>query len=231
MIADLMRLADGIPNVAVVRRANLGPVVSARSANAERPPWPAIFTKAFAIVADDFPVLRRAYMKYPTPHFYEYISSVAALTVERDFEGEPTVFLGTIKNPSTLQLAEIARRVRFYAEAPVTEIKDFRRAIAIARLPAPLRRALFTLGFELPRPRANYFGTFGVMSLSGLSAVSTLVRIAGSSLVYYGLIAAEGLTDTHLVFDHRVFDGLVAARILARLEDVLNGAIADELRR
>jgi hypothetical protein len=30
-------------------------------------------------------------------------------------------------------------------------------------------------------------------------------------------------------WDHRIFDGVLAARALQRLEDVMNGEIADEL--
>ncbi len=35
--------------------------------------------------------------------------------------------------------------------------------------------------------------------------------------------------DVLLHFDHRVYDGVVCARALRRLEEVLNGDIADEL--
>jgi hypothetical protein len=33
-----------------------------------------------------------------------------------------------------------------------------------------------------------------------------------------------------LNFDHRIFDGALAARVLVRLEQVLNSSILDELR-
>ena len=35
--------------------------------------------------------------------------------------------------------------------------------------------------------------------------------------------------EVHFHWDHRIFDGVLAARILQRLEDVLNTEIADEL--
>src|SRR5438445_1735989 len=72
MVADLMHFAAGVPTVPVQRRMSLAPVVAARSACAERPSWTAIFTKAYALVAAEFPELRRAYVKFPWPQFYEY---------------------------------------------------------------------------------------------------------------------------------------------------------------
>jgi hypothetical protein len=210
---------------------DLGALVAARAANVGRPSWSAIFIKAFALVADETPDLRRTYVKYPWGHLYEYPSSVASMAVEREFEGEPTIFLGIIKGPSKLPLAEIARRVRCYAEAPVTSVREFRVAITVARLPAPLRRALFWLGFQLARQRANYFGTFLLTGVSALGAELTRSPTTGSSVIHYGPIRADELTDVYLVFDHRVLDGLTAARFLNSLEQVLTGAIVDELKR
>jgi pyruvate/2-oxoglutarate dehydrogenase complex dihydrolipoamide acyltransferase (E2) component len=41
---------------------------------------------------------------------------------------------------------------------------------------------------------------------------------------------SEGRLMVRLNFDHRIFDGALAARVLARLEQMLNSAILEELR-
>ena len=46
----------------------------------------------------------------------------------------------------------------------------------------------------------------------------------------YGLFAPDGTLDVRLHFDHRVLDGMPAARALAELEAELNGPILAELR-
>src|SRR6476660_5404305 len=92
LICDLLHFAAGVPTVPVQRRMHLAPVVAARRALGQRPPWTAIFAKAVALVAAEVPELRRAYCKFPWPHLYEYPTSVAAITVERDYRGEKGVF-------------------------------------------------------------------------------------------------------------------------------------------
>jgi hypothetical protein len=231
LVVEAMRLSNEVADVAMVRRMKLGAVVAARAANPARPPWTAIFVKAMALVADEVPSLRQTFVRFPTAHFYEYSSSVAAMAIEREFDGEPAVFLGFARNPSAMTLADIAGLVRFYSQTPVTEVRDFSRAIKAARRPALIRRLILWFGYQLPRIRANYYGTFLVSAVSGLGADATRARIVTTSLLHCGQISAEGPTDVHLVFDHRLIDGLGAARILERLEQVLNGTIVDELSR
>ena len=83
IIADLMRVTASVPTIPIVRQMNLDAVVKARAANSGRPPWSAIFVKAFAVVAEEMPVLRRTYVKYPWAHLYEYPTSNAVVAVER----------------------------------------------------------------------------------------------------------------------------------------------------
>lgn len=230
LVVETMRLSNEVADVAMVRRMKLGAVVAARAANPARPPWTAIFVKAMALVADEIPSLRQTFVRFPTAHFYEYSSSVAAMTIAREFDGEPAVFLGFARNPSAMTLAEIAKLVRFYSQAPVAEVRDFWRAIKAARRPGLIRRLILWFGYQLPRIRANYYGTFLVTGV-GLGADATRIRIVTTSSLHCGQISAEGPTDVHLVFDHRLIDGLGAARILERLKQVLNGAIIDELSR
>ncbi len=229
LIGDLMHFASGVPTVPVQRRMVLAPVAATRQLARERPSWTAIFAKAFALVASEFPELRRAYCKFPWPHLYEYPASVAGVTVERDYHGEKAVFTVRVKDPASMSLTELTARLRAGAETPVEEVKDFRRALRVCGLPRPLRRLLWWLGLNIGRQRANYFGTFGVSVYSALGAESLHPLSPLTVTLNYGVIAADGAVDVRVIYDHRVLDGATVARALVRLEGVLNTAIRDEL--
>jgi hypothetical protein len=226
-----MHFAAGVPTVPVQRRMALGPVVAARAGCDDRPPWTAVFAKAFALVAEEVPELRRAFCKFPRPHFYEYPASVAHITIEREYAGERAVFGLKVKDPARLPLAEIGRVVREAAAAPVESVKGFRRALRVAGLPRPVRRLLWWFGLNVGRQRANYFGTFGVSVYSALGAESLHPLSPLTCTVNYGVIGDDGTVDVRVIYDHRVMDGATVARALARLEDVLNTTIRDELTR
>jgi hypothetical protein len=230
LVCDLMHFAAGVPSIPVQRRMMLAPVVAARAASAERPPWPAIFAKALARVAAEVPELRRAYCKFPWHHLYEYPRSVAAVVVERDFEGEKSLFTLLVKDPAARPLADVGRAVREGQAAPVESVKAFRRVLRVARYPRPLRRLLWWLGLNCGRFRGHFFGTFLVTAYSALGAESLHPLSPLAFTLTYGPIAADGSADVRIIYDHRVLDGATVARALTRLEEELNGAVCDELR-
>ena len=171
-LTDLLAIANRIPTIPVQRTMAIPEVVAARSEAVPRPGWPAVFLKAYAQVATEIPVLRRAYVKLPWPHLREYPASVASIAVERDYHGEPAVFFGRVSDPTRLSLGDIHDRVRDFATLPVESVKPYRKLLAIGRLPGPLRRAAMWLGLNLPRTRAGQFGTFGLSTYSSLGAES-----------------------------------------------------------
>jgi hypothetical protein len=229
-IGDLLHFGQQVPTVPVQRSMNLQELVKKRAALKDRPAWTAIFAKAFALVADEMPVLRRAYVKLPWPHLYEYPTSVASIAVERTYEGEPTVFLGLIKNPAALPLMDLTKRIRALSATPVDQIKTFRRILLVSRWPCFLRRWVWWLGLNLGRQRGNYFGTYGVTVYSALGAESLHPLSPLTATLNYGVIAPQGTVDVRLVYDHRVMDGATVARALSRLETALVTLIVEELR-
>ena len=230
MIIDLLHFAAAVPTVPVQRRMSLAPLVAARAKARQRAPWSAIFTKAYALTAGEFPVLRRAYVKLPWPHLYEYPVSIANIACERDYDGEPGVFPLQIANPAVIPLDALGAMVRHATTAPIEEVHDFRRYLRTARLPRPIRRLGWWLALNLGRQRANYFGTFAVSVYSAFGAESLHPLSPLTAVINYGMIDAAGEVTVRIMYDHRVMDGGTIARVLVRLEDVLNGAIVDELR-
>ena len=228
-VGDLLHFSAGVPTVPVQRRMDLAKVVAARNSIPARPSWPTIFIKAYADVADGLSPLRRAYLSLPWPHFREYPRSVATIAVEREHDGERCVFFGRIDNPAKLPLQQIDARIRTFAEAPVESLRSFRKMLTFAGLPRPLRRFLFRLALNSPRTRQRLFGTFGLSVYSSLGAESLHPLSPLTTMINYGVIEPGGKVWVRLIYDHRVFDGSIAARALANLEEVLNGSILTEL--
>ena len=230
MVIDLLYFAAAVPTIPVQRRMSIRPVAAARAACRERPRWTAIFAKAYALVAREFPDLRRAYIKIPWPHLYEYPASNGNIVIERDYRGEPSVFSITVKDPAAYKLTDLSRIIQNATTAPIEDVKDFRRMLRIAGLPRPLRRALWWLGLNIGRQRANYFGTFGLSVYSALNAESLHPLTPLTTLLNYGVISSNGDVNVRIIYDHRVMNGATVARALARLEEILNTVVAGELR-
>ena len=229
-VNDLLHFARRVPSIPVQRLCQLAPVVAARRAlAAPRPPWSALFVKAYALVAEDMPPLRRAYCALPWPHLVEYDRSVAAVAVERDWHDDKAVLTVRIKHPARLPLRTIAERIRQAQTAPLEQIKDFRRALWLSGLPRPLRRLLWWLSLNCSRWRGNVCGTFGLSTYSALGAESLHPLSPLTVTLNYGVIDPQGQVPVRLIYDHRVFDGATAARALQRLEEVLNTLIRSEL--
>lgn len=228
LVVDLTRLH--VPSVPVQRVMQLAPVVEARAAVAgERPAWAAIFAKAYALVADEMPILRRAYVKLPTPRLYEYPISTASIVVERDFGDEMVVLTMLIWDPARLPVAEISRMIKHAKTVPVEEVKHFKRMLDLARWPMPLRRAIWWLGLNIGRQRGNYFGSFGITVYSGLGAESLHPLSPLTATLNYGVIGKDGMVAVRIMYDHRVLDGSMVARALERLEQKLTGELVAEL--
>ena len=156
--------------------------------------------------------------------------SVEAIEVEREYQGEPAAFGCIVPDPRALSLTEIGQKVAHAAQAPIDEIPEFRRAVRGGRLPLPLRRLLMWLCFNIGAQRAQYVGTYAVTTLAALGAESPLLRSVWTVALVYGTLEPDGSMNVGITPDHRVLDWAFSARALARIEETLNGRIADELR-
>ena len=93
--------------------------------------------------------------------------------------------------------------------APIDSIADFRRALAIAQLPLPLRLLLVWLSLNIGR-----------QCRTSWAARNLRVGCAGRR-------SSTPFRSGPLV-DHRVIDGGLAARAIRALEATLNGPVLDE---
>jgi len=230
LVCDLMRASSRMPIITFERRMDLSPVVAARASVASAPSWAVLFVKAFSLVAARRPELRRAFLPLPWPHLWEADVSVASVAVEREYRGELGVFFGTVTTPENRPLSELVAKLEEWKTQPVEEVYRFRRSLRFSRLPYPLRRLLWWYATSWSgKLKARNFGTFGV-SLTGASgATATKLICPLTTSLNCGVIQPDGTVDVRLHFDHRVLDGMPAARALAELEEVLRTEMVAEM--
>jgi hypothetical protein len=229
MVTDYMWAASGIARVGVTRRAALGEIIAVRRRLQHAPSWTAIFAKAFALVALEIPELRRVYMKWPWPHLYEYAESTVSIMQERQIEGDTGLLPMRFRGPDALPIGAFSEMIRSAAEAPIEASKFYRNLLAVTRWPVFIRRPVWALCLSIPRLRRHTLGTYAVSSVARWQAELGVTRSPIPCLLSYGPADETGHVTVLLNFDHRIFDGALAARVLTRLDEVLNSSILDEL--
>jgi hypothetical protein len=228
---DLIHLARQTPTQVMQRNMNLGITLATRSLASPRPSWHAIFTKAYALVAQLWPQLRRAYLSFPLPHVYEHPACVASVALERRFLDEDALFYVPICQPDLLALNDLDLHLRRCKDQPVEQIGAFRRSLLFTRLPGPIRRWLWWLTLNaLGRKRAASLGTYAVSACPALGAELLQPLAFVTSTLTFGVIHPNGSVDVRISSDPRVLDAPLVARVLVDLERVLTHEIVAELR-
>jgi hypothetical protein len=227
---DFLHFSRQVPTAVAERRMKLGPLAAARQACWPRPNWCALFFKAFALVAARNPELRRAYLALPIPRLYEHPESIGMFSVARRIGDEEVVVFGRQRHPETCSVADLTEYMRKCQEEPIERIAPYRHMRRLARFPRFIRRIVWWLGLNLSGYlRAVNFGTFGITSIGSLGAGAAHVLSVTPSTLFYGMFEPDGSLDVRLQLDHRVYDGISAARALVQVERTLLGEIHDEV--
>ena len=230
-ICDLLHFAQKVPSIPVQRTMRLGPLMSARRKVADpRPKWVTLVAKGFSQVAAEMPKLRQSYMSFPWPHIYEHQESIAAIAIEREYKGEEGVFFPKFHAPDKYPIETLDSYMRYFKEAPMEQIDEFRLGLFVSRLWRPIRRSMWWFALNVSGDiRARVFGTFAISVYSALGAESLHPISPSTVLLNFGFIDSKGEVKLRLIYDHRVLDGATVARALNRLEEVLNDQVANEL--
>lgn len=230
LICDLMHASMGVPFVSLARPLKIRPLLEARAGTTAPAGWAAMFVKAFALVAQEEPILRTVYVKWPWPGLYELPKSVATVAIARVDDGEECVLPQRIAGPEALSLAAVDAEIRRGKTAPIEDVPMFRKIMRATRLPLPLRRLSWAFGLNFGRQRGNWFGSFGVSSVAAYGGGELHPITPGPYVLSYGLVEPDQTIHVVIRWDHRVTDAAPIARVLTRLEQVLNTEIAAELR-
>lgn len=230
---DMLAASRKVPLVAIERTLQIAPLIAARKAAQFQPrmSWFTLFLKAYALVSEQRPELRRAYLSFPWPRLHEHACSVASIAVARPFDEQNPLVICHIRNPQQRPLTYIDERIRRSRTRSVAESSDLRRQVRIGRFPWPIRPAAWWLGLNVSGDwRARFAGTFGITGVAALGSMSLHTLSPLTTTLTYGVIQPEGSVLVRLFYDHRVLDGVQPAEALRELEDTLNGAIVSELQ-
>jgi hypothetical protein len=230
LVADLMHASIRVPFVSLARPLNIRSLIEARAQMARAPGWAAIFVKAFALVAKEQPALRTLFVKWPYARFYELPRSVGMVTIARVEDGQDCVLLQRVSAPDEMPLTEVDAVLQHAKEAPIDQVPAFRKMLLATRLPLLIRRLLWWIGLNWARQRANYFGSFGVTSVAAFGPGELYALGPGPFVLSYGVAEVDQTINVILRWDHRITDAALIAKVLTRLEQVLNGEISAELR-
>jgi hypothetical protein len=152
------------------------------------------------------------------------------VAIARVADGEECILMERVLTPETMPLAEIDAQLRRAKTAPIEEIGSFRRIMRMSRVPQPFRRLGWWLAGRTGRWHATNFGNYGVTSAAAQGGGELHAIGPGPFVLSYGLAEANGTIGVVLRWDHRVTDAARIARVLTRLEQVMNGEIVAELR-
>jgi len=230
IMADYMWAASGVARADIIRPVALRQLIAVRSQFRKPPSWTAIFAKAFAIVAVEIPELRRAYIKYPWPYLYEYAESTVNIASEREIMGDIGLLPIRFRQPEAFPLEVLSQMIHQAADTPIEQTRFYRTVIRTARLPLFIRRLVWTFTLNVPKARRYAFGTYAVSSVARWKTELGTTRSPVPCLLSYGPMDTDGNVDVRLNIDHRILDGGLAARVVSRLEEVLNSSILEELR-
>ena len=228
VIIDLMRASVDVPFVAVRRTLSIERLAAARKALSNRPAWAVIFAKAFAILAREQPILRRSYLKWPWPHFYELPQTIAMIVVAPDATPDG-VLLFPIKAPDLTSLPEADSQVRKAKTQPIEATPFFRKTMMVTRLPNPIRWLAWAIGLNFGRQRGTYFGTLLVTSVAAFGGGEVEALGPNSFILSYDRLSSDGTINVMIRWDHRITDAAFIGVELSRLEQILNNQIADEM--
>ena len=207
----------------------LAEVAQARQAADPRISWVALFVKAFALAAQEVPALRRSYISFPWPHVYEHPQNVAVVAVNREHQGEDWLFWLRLMAPEKLRLQQIHRQLYLAQTKDVTE--HYRQQLQFSLVPRLLRPLIWWGRMNLwPRKRAKWLGTFGISVLAAQGCYNRRPPHFLTSCLTYGLLDERGRMPVTLICDHRVLDGVTAARAMILMEEKLRGEVLQELR-
>lgn len=225
---DLLWFNRSVPQCAHDRVTDLSRLAEARSACPVRISWPALFLKAYGLVAQEYPELRQTWYRWPLAHIYQHPHSVGILTMQREHCGQPWLFWARISEPEKMTLPEIQQKIDHYKNTEPKKI--FRREIQLASLPVVFRRVIWGWNICFARSkRAKRLGTFFLSTLSGMGAEIQVPPAIQTGCLTYGPLNHQGRMRITLAYDHRVMDGALVATILHQLETILLETVRSEV--
>ena len=229
LTCDVLYFHQQVPLCPHHRLFHLAPLDALRKSVPQRISWPVLFLKAYGLLARDCPVFRQTWMSFPWPSIYQHETSVGMLAIHREYQNESWLFWGRFLSPENSSLLELQQQLDRYQTAPVKA--TFKQFLRLSSIPNPFRRFLWWINMQLSgATRARRVGTFFMSTLASRETEITMPPAFQTGVVSYGPIDSHGRSRVTIAYDHRLMDGLLVADSLKRIEHLLNGVLADELK-
>ncbi len=230
LMRDYMYFSKKTPFVCIEKEMELSQLVDIRNRSPVKISWFVIFIKAFSLVAEQYSPLRRAYLSFPFSHFYEYATTSCMLALERFINDEPIILTAKLVSPEKKTLFMLDSKVKELKNKPINDVSFFRHILTLNQLPFLMRRVVWYLALNFPWLRFHYFGTLLVTGVARWGVSATQILSTSGVVLSYDTINPSGKVLVRLLWDHRLFDGILAAEVMNQLELALTGKILDELR-
>ncbi|GAB5443552.1 MAG: hypothetical protein Fues2KO_39010 [Fuerstiella sp.] len=225
---DLLHFNRRVPLCGHDRLMLLSELNDVRRRSSQRISWPALFLKAYGLLAAEVPELRQTWYRWPFAHLYEHPCSIASIAVQRSINDEPWLFWGQIREPEHKSLIEIQQSLDELTTADPYRL--FYKQIQLSSLPTIVRRLVWGWNLGIAKAgRARRIGTFFLSTLSGRGVEIQTPPSVQTGCLTYGPLSDKGLCRVTLAYDHRVMDGAIIADCLNRMEVILSETLRSEL--
>jgi pyruvate/2-oxoglutarate dehydrogenase complex dihydrolipoamide acyltransferase (E2) component len=204
-----------------------------------------IMLKAIALAQREHPLSRT--QQLTTGKLITLNQITAGFTVERNVNGTPAVFFGTIENADNKSILEIAAELRAYSKDPIESIPQLKLQMQCLNYPNWVRKLVLHLGLLFPALRMKIIpASFGLTSVgrwgckTGIPPCITTTsfgvgKVFDRAIVVNRKIVIKPLLSVTYVFDHRILDGGPACRFMRDLTGLLEGGmeqyVKDELNQ
>ena len=221
---DISIVARRVPSFPLLRRMDLQPIERCRQelkASGKRIGWAAILAYAYGSVCREIPELRDVYVARPFPYMYRHPEPIASITMHRPTSPETPhlgrLVWGRFVCSESTNLQTYQDQLDAWNSMPIEQI--YPDALRLERRLTPIRRLQWYLLMRWTgRKRAKHLGTFSISSLGHLGALNGYHPLVATTSLAMGPVSENQLTDVVLLCDHRVVDGVLAAKALEPLE-------------
>lgn len=230
LVLDVLHLSRQVPAFPVECWFEMGAVAEARSAACRRISWIALFAKAYALACVDVPELRRSYLSFPWPRFFQSRYTVISVAMDRVVDEQHRLLWGRLRWPEERSLTEIQEELDEYVHGDVHQM--FRQQLICGRVPRILRLMGWWWRTNIrPSQRARRLGTGSISVLASQGVLNRRHPCLLTSSLSYGPLQTDGRMWVTLQCDHRVIDGYAAATAINSMHDYLRGQVLLELRK
>jgi len=196
-----------------------------------------VLMKAIGLAQQNHPLSRTELTNFGQSVLFNDI--VGGITVEREVDGQPTVFFGEVDSPHILSIPEIAGAIKEYTEIAIADCAPFALQEKFSGLPWFLRRWVLELGKAFPFLRLQcQKATFGLTTLgkhgigflcSPCICTSTfgVGTIEERVVVRDNNVKVSPLMTVSFNFDQRIIDVNSAASFLSEVRDLVEGGLSD----